>query len=64
MLNIFYEVNKNAKVAIKFNYTITQRINIPDSIMQGTLFSAFIGAFSMDRIKEIYKKNPKLLNYQ
>ena len=50
MLNIFYEVNKNAKVALKFNDTITRRINIPDRIMQITLFSAFMCASSMDRI--------------
>ena len=60
MLNILYNKNKNANVAIKFNNKMTRRTDIHNIVMQATLFSSFMCASQMEQINNIVQENEEL----
>ena len=60
-LALLYEETKNAQIAIKTPNGTTQRKNIQNIIMQGTVFGSIICTSVMDKLAQIFYQNPDLI---
>ena len=64
-LPLLYLENKNAKIAVKSSSGITDRKNISDIVMQGTVFGSLLCTTSMDKLgKLMYSKDKLLYKYK
>ena len=60
-LVLLYEETKNAKIAIKTPNGTTNRENIQNIIMQGTVFGSLICTAVMDKLAQIFYENQDLV---
>ena len=60
-LNLLYEENRNAQVAIKVNNKITRRINIKDIIIQGSVFGSLKCTATMDKLNKLILQDKQVL---
>ena len=64
-LALLYNINKDAKVAIKTSNGISKRITIQDTIMQGTVWASLICTSTIDTLgKQCYKSPEALYQYK
>ena len=64
-LALLYNVNKDAKVAIKTIGGVTNRISIRDTIMQGTVWGSLLCTSTIDKLgKQSYEKPEHLYKYK
>ena len=52
-LNLLFIENRNAKVAIKVNNTITRRVNMTDIELQGSVWGSLKCTASMDKVNKV-----------
>ena len=60
-LLLLYEETKDAQIAIKTLIGMTERVNINNLIMQGTVFGSLICTAVMDKLARIFYNDSKLL---
>ena len=60
-LSLLYCVNKSAKFAIKTATGITERVDVHNIIMQGTVFGSIICASVVDKLAKNFYSNKNLL---
>ena len=60
-LVLLYEETKYAQIAIKTSIGITERVNITNLIMQGTVFGSLICTAVMDKLARIFYNDSQLL---
>ena len=60
-LVLIFEETQNAKIAMKTSMGLTDRIDIEDLIMQGTVFGSIICTSVMDKLAKIFYQDKKLL---
>ena len=60
-LNLIYLMNKNAKVALKTACGSTERVNIRNVVMQGTVWGSLRCTATMDILGKLKYNNTKLL---
>ena len=60
-LVLLYEETKDAQIVIKTAMGMTERVNISNLIMQGTVFGSLICTAVMDKLAKIFYKDSKLL---
>ena len=60
-LVLLYEETKYAQIAIKTSIGITERVNITNLIMQGTVFGSLICIAVMDKLARIFYNDSQLL---
>ena len=60
-LVLLYKETKDAQIAIKTAMGMTERVNITNLIMQGTVFGSLICTSVMDKLAQIFYKDSKLL---
>ena len=64
-LNLLYEANKSASIAIKTSSGETERFSIKDTVMQGTVWGGLLCTTTMDKLcKNIYKEDNLLYKYR
>ena len=64
-LAILFEINKNAQVAIKTSHGITRRVNIPNIIMQGTVWGSMFCTATVDKLSQkAYAEKEMLYKYK
>ena len=64
-LSLLFEINQNAQVAIKTSHGVTERITIPNIIMQGTVWGSLQCTTTMDNLpKSVYKDKSLLYKYK
>ena len=61
-LVLLHEETKNALIAIKTSTGLTERENIDNLIMQGTVFGSLICTSVMDKLGKIFYNNESLLH--
>ena len=63
-LNLLYLMNQNAQVAIKTQFGITERKDIQNIIMQGTVWGSLMCTVTMDKLaNQIYNSDNLLYKY-
>ena len=60
-LNILYEENKNAQIAIKVNDKITRRVNIQEIIIQGSVWGSLKCTAIMDKLNKLILQEPQAI---
>ena len=60
-LNLLYEENVNAQVAVKVNSGITKRVTISNNIMQGTVWGSLLCTCTIDKLGKHAYDHPELL---
>ena len=60
-LNLLFEENVNAKVAVKVQSGITRRVPISKNIMQGTVWGSLFCTSTMDKLGKKALEQPELL---
>ena len=60
-LTLLFKMNQSAQVAIKTAHGITQRVNISNVIMQGTVWGSLFCATTMDKLAKLAYQNRELL---
>ena len=64
-LALLYNINKSAQVAIKTSTGNTRRINIKNTIMQGSVWGSLLCTSSMDMLgKSLYSEPETLYQYK
>ena len=64
-LVLLYETNKLAQIAIKTSSGITERFDIKETVMQGTVWAGLMCTVTMDKLcKQIYKNHNLLYKYR
>ena len=64
-LNLLYQANQSASIAIKTACGETERINIQDTVMQGTVWGGLVCTTTMDQLcKSIYNEDSLLYKYR
>ena len=64
-LNLLYQANKSANIAIRTSSGVTESFNIKETVMQGTVWGGLMCTTSMDRLcKRIYKDSNLLYHYR
>ena len=60
-LNLIYLRNKNAKVALKTPCGSTERVNIRNVVMQGTVWGSLLCTATMDKLGKFKYNNTNML---
>ena len=60
-LNLLYEENVNAKVAVKTHSGITRRVTISENIMQGTVWGSLFCTSTIDKLGKQAYSQPDIL---
>ena len=64
-LNLLYQANESASIAIKTSCGVTERFDIKDTVMQGTVWGGLLCTTTMDQLcKSIYKEDRLLYKYR
>ena len=64
-LKLLFKMNINAQVAVKTSQGMTDRVNIGNMIMQGTVWGSLLCTSTMDKLpKEVYKTKNGLYQYK
>ena len=64
-LNLIYQSNKNASIAVKTSSGVTEKFSITDTVMQGTVWGGLMCTTTMDMLcKSIYKEDKLLYKYR
>ena len=64
-LNLLYEANKSASIAIKTSSGETERFDIRNTVMQGTVWGGLLCTATMDKLcKNVYKEDNLLYKYR
>ena len=58
---LLHQETKNAKIAIKTAAGLTERVDIQNIIMQGTLFGSIICTAVVDKLAKIFYSDKNLL---
>ena len=60
---LLHQETKNARIAIKTAAGVTERVDIQNIIMQGTLFGSIICTAVVDKLAKIFYSDKKNLLY-
>ena len=64
-LNLLYEANKSASIAIKTSSGVTDRFDIKNTVMQGTVWGGLLCTSTMDKVcKNVYNEDSLLYKYR
>ena len=64
-LAVLFAINKNAQVAIKTSHGMTKRVNIPNIIMQGTVWGSMFCTTTIDQLsRKSYTEESLLYKYK
>ena len=64
-LSVLFAINKNAEVAIKTSHGMTKRVNIPNIIMQGTVWGSMFCTTTINQFSQkSYAEETLLYKYE
>ena len=64
-LTLFFKMNENAQLAVKTVHGMTERVNIPNIVMQGSVWGSIFCTATIDKLaKLVYSREDMLYKYK